>query len=202
MVSAVAEVSIEEDGGALGSDLLKMYTMPGKSVKIPVAMQIDVHPETGPFLVSSSKTLLWLSPKHPAVHACFRPITSTADLFDEIIQSVCEMSVQSEWGNVHPLTTHGLAAAIAHVLSYDIPSPEILAHPDTDWGDVGLSESEGAMRYFLGCPVVDTLWVDPQQVVIVPQERAFVGILILSGGLGLCVLHNASRGIAVCQASA
>lgn len=190
------------DGIPVSGDLLLGYAFEaGPSNAVPLMMEFEVNPETGPFLISSSKSLLWVNRvKDKRVRAAFRPL-DLGGVFLEVVLAVQALGSVSEWGNVQPLSFVGIQAAIAHLLSYDLPSPEILAHPDTKWGDVRISTADVdgvAVRYALGCRIHDALWLDPRLVVVLPSDKAFVGFVLKKEGRGVVVVHNASRGIVVC----
>ena len=184
---------IESDNLLVASDLLRTYDFKSGVAKkaTPLMMEFKVNPETSPFLITSAKArLLWVNSYDGKVRSAFRPI-SRYPFFIEVVDETVRMGREASWGNVHPLTLDGLRAAIAHVLSYDLPSPEILAHPDVD-----LDLSKGM---FLGCRVNWADWLDPATVVVVPSDRDFVGFMLTNGDSGLAVIHNASRSIAVCR---
>ena len=184
---------VEADTIPFAGDLLRIYSFNSGGAKkaTPLMMEFKVNPETSPFLISSAKAgLLWVNSYDGKVRSAFRPI-DPQKFFVEVVEEVYTTGQKSEWGNVHPLTTAGLTAAIAHILSYDLPSPEILANPN--------SQFAFAKQTFLGCHVQWVDWLDPKTVVVVPQDRDFVGFVLQNGDTGLSVVHNASRSIAVCR---
>ena len=192
------------DGVSVGSDLLRVSTLElikGKGV--PLMMEFPVNLATGPFLVSSTRGVLWVSPREPKVRAAFRPLNVEV-FFREVVSAVVEMGVVAEWGNIHPLTPAGLIQAVGHLRSYDLSALEVLLHPDT-MGSVQVltreTEAEEVVRTLVGFPVELAEWVPPGVVVIVPQDRDFVGFVVTRGAKGVAVVHNASRGIAVCRGS-
>lgn len=181
-------------------DLLHVYTFtPANEKKVPLMMEFPVSQEVGPVLISATKSLLWVAPKQSKVRAAFRPMDRDT-FFPEVIQSIVNMGTEARWGNVQSLDSKGIQAGIAHILSYDIPSPEILAHRDVNWGDCVPNTIEGRETlYLFGCPIQWVDWLAKDTIVIVPQDRDFVGFVLLSGDRGLAVIHNAGRGVAVCK---
>lgn len=153
-------------------------------------MEFQVNPETNPFLVSSARSLMWVNAYNKKVRAAFRPL-DPAKLFRDVVATVEEAGVNRQWGNVHPLTEDGLTAAIAHILSYDLPAPEIIAHPACTF--------TFPKELFRGCRIQRADWLAEDVAVVVPQDRDFVGFVLLTvENKGLAVIHNASRSIAVC----
>lgn len=182
---------IEADHIPVVSDLLQVYSFESSKKKAaPLMMEFAVNPETSPFLISSAKTLMWVEAHGKKVRAAFRDL-DTPKFFAEVVVEVARRGRTSEWGNVHPLTVEGVVAAIAHVLSYDLPSPEVLLSPSCKLDIPG--------DMILGCHVHRADWLDESTVVVVPQDRAFVGFVLLNGSSGLSVVHNAGRSIAVCR---
>jgi hypothetical protein len=192
---------IEADRIPVASDLLRTYSLNQKGPKkaTPLMMEFRVNPETGPFLVSSARSVFWVTHHDSKVRAAFRPIHPPT-FFAEVVEAVAQTGAEARWDNVHPLTEDGLRQAIAHVLSYDLPSPEILAHPDAPFEFRTTESAEGEKREtHLGCVVQRADWLPPGTVVVLPQDREFVGFVLMSEGTGLAVVHNASRGMAVCR---
>jgi hypothetical protein len=152
----------------------------------PQLMEFPVNPELAPFLVSSSRSVTWVqkASKEGLVRAAVRP---RAGLEAETIAAIVELSPSLEWGNVHPLTTLGIEACVAHLNSYGLAELEMLVSPLTD-----LTEVETSV------PRVQVPWMPVNAAVLVPVDRSFVGTL---GSVGperaVLVVHNASRGVAV-----
>lgn len=197
-----SEISPGTGGLSVSGDLLRIHSLDKRPKKgVPLMMEFAINPDTGPFLVSSTRAVMWITPRVPKVRAAFRPM-EMGPFFAEVIAAVAKLGEEAKWGNVHPLSPDGLLQAIGHIRSYDINELEILAHPDTDWGRLAPveTETEGEThRTLLGLPVEHAEWLDPSTVVVVPQEKGFVGFMFLFGDKGLAVVHNASRGIAVCR---
>lgn len=199
----MSDVVPAPDGISVGSDLLRVSSLDsgsGRTKGAPLMMEFKVNLETGPFLVSSTRGVLWVSPREPKVRAAFRVVKPEA-LFQDVIQAVLSAGVSSEWGNVHPLTTAGVIGAIAYVRSYELPTLEILMHPDVAGLPVSVQEVDGeVIRTLCGLPVELADWLPMNTLVILPQDRDYVGFFLSYEGRGVAVVHNASRGIAICQA--
>lgn len=154
-------------------------------------MEFEVNPDTAPFLVTGTRTLQWVTPRGPRLRAAVRPFKHREDLYREIVAEVGETGAEADWGNVQPFTPEGLLLAINHVRFYGLIELEILAHPQTDLTAFKVSEGRVA-----GYQVHHVPWLDPQTLLVLPVDRAFVGFLALCGeGRVLAVVHNASRGL-------
>ena len=191
-------------GIPIPGDLLRLGTVDRKNSRnpkaVPLMMEFSVNPQTGPFLVSASRGLMWVTPRTPKIRAASRPL-KLGLFFMEVIREVAGMGAESNWGNVHPMTPEGLLLAVAHLRSYDLTDLEILRGPNTDL--TGFPEPANGPEeqpFLLGLPLVEADWLQPGFLVVVPQDRDFVGFMLMFGDRGLAVVHNASRGIALCKA--
>lgn len=167
----------------------------------PLMMEFAINPATGPFLVTSSQALMWVSPRTSRVRSAFRSV-NVGPFFQEIVDMVYQTGAEASWGNACPLTPAGIVDAIAHVRSYGLEDLEILAHVTCDFGGVTVAsrDVEGEMVEFVaGLPIERVDWLDPMTVVVLPQDREFVGFLMLAGSRGVAVIHNASRAMGVCR---
>lgn len=189
---------------SIADDLL--FVSPFESQKTPLLLEVTVNLETAPYLVTNTKGgLLWLNPRKPFVRAAFTEKTPIS-LYPQIVDEVVFLAKEAQWGNANPLTEEGLTRSIEHLISYDIPSPEILANPDFDWSRVGgppklLDCFDGNTKELkIGCPVIPTYWLDTDTLVVVPRDRDYLGLLLQAkDNLNLVLVHNPSRGIAVCR---
>lgn len=190
----------------VSSDLLLIAEMdPTRKKKgkaVPLIMEFAVNPDTGPFLVSSSRSVMWVNPHAGRVRAGVRKIVP-GTLFNEAVAAVAKLGTEAEWGNVHPFTGAGLVNAIAHLRSYDLSEIEILINPRTtlDAGFPPVMLSEGREPTLLGFPLMYAEWLGLATIVVVPHERDFVGFLLQTdaAGTAVAVIHNASRGIGICR---
>lgn len=170
----------------------------------PAILEFPVNKATAPFLVSSSRSTIWINrSKNGKVRAAVRNAEAYGNYFSEVVEAVSEMGIMAEWGNVHPFTKEGVKAAIDHVRFYEIPDLEILASPDNDWTKVDETlEDNTPMLMMFGVPVQYAAWMPPNCIVVVPKDRHFVGFLYGIGERMVSVVHNASRGLAVARDAA
>lgn len=86
---------------------------------------IPVNRELAPYLISSMKSVTWMphASKKNTVRAGIR---HREGIEAELVAAVVEMGSEAEWGNIHPLTTEGVQACLAHVASYIDGPLEIL----------------------------------------------------------------------------
>jgi hypothetical protein len=155
--------------------------------KIPQMMEFPVNPELGPFLVSSTRSVLWVNKvsRDSRVRAAVR---ARAGLEQEIVASIVDFGTRSEWGNVHPLTSHGVAECVAHLKSYGFDEIEALVSSATSLDGITLGD--------LALEIAD--WMPIDCMLILPIDRSFVGTMaVVREGQVMCVVHNASRGMAV-----
>jgi hypothetical protein len=194
------EVTPVPAGIPIPGDLLRLGTVDRRKPKaVPLMMEFAVNPQTGPFLVSSTRGVMWIAPRTPKIRAASRPL-KLGPFFMEVIHEVAVMGAESKWGNVHPFSPEGLLNAVAHLRSYDLTDLEILKGPTTDLSAFPAPVSGPEEQPFLmGLPLVDAEWLEPGFLVVVPQDRDFVGFMLLFGERGLAVVHNASRGVALCR---
>jgi len=159
---------------------------PRKGV-VPLLVEFQVNPETAPFLVSSSQSFAWVTPKGNRVRSAVRTLGQGGpeDVFRQLSHIVADTGSTGQWGNVHPYTPAGLAAAQGHLSYYDLVDVEVVAHPDTDVTPLGL-------EFALRAP-----WVPAGWAVVLPSNRDFVGFMVVSGDRYLVVVHNPSRAVAV-----
>lgn len=168
----------------MSTDLLNVGEMNTK--KCPLMMEFRINPETSPFLVSSSKALLWVSPRSDKIRAASRVI-NLPGFFMECVHEIADTGLSHEWGNVQSWDDQGWTQAIEHVKSYGFDSIEILAAPNSGLPDV-----------LHGTPVEEADWLEDGYAVVVPTDRDYVGFLLrVTNGMGLAVLHNSSRAVSV-----
>lgn len=190
----------------LASTLLQVIThekpqrRAGKTV--PLMLEFPVNPELSPFLVSSSRGLLWVGAHEGRVRAATRKVENLTDYFLEVVQEVAEIGQREKWENVYPLTKAGIQGAIDHLNFYDLKELEILAHPETEWGKIesewGAQEGNKTVPLaLLGLPLQPAPWLPPNTVLVIPRDRQYVGFVLLYQELICSVIHNASRGIGI-----
>ena len=150
-------------------------------------LEFRVAPDVDSVLVTSTRGLLWVTPRDGRIRAASRSLDNST-FFAEVVRMVALTGRGAEWGNVVPYTDAGFQAGRAHLAYYDISAVELLLPPHADvrgWdtGDV---------------PVREAPWLPEGWAVLVPIDREYVGMLMLAlGGKGFAVVHNAARGIVV-----
>jgi len=151
-------------------------------------LTFHVNPETGPYLVTASRSLVWIPQcsQDNTVNAAFRLDTSADQLFHEVVLAVVGAGREYDWGNIHPLSSEGIKAALQHVRLYELGEVEAITSMELD---ITLSD---------GTPVSKAPWVPQGTVVVVPRDREFVGGWgRVSRGDLVAVVHNPARGIAI-----
>ena len=189
-----------EAGLQVGTDLLLVgtSTLPKKKgQREGVGMlEFAVHRETAPFLISTTRSMTWVTPRGDRLLAGIRPLPDLGSLFREVVLHVVEKGRLCEWGSIHPSTPAGLLEAIAHVRSYGIQEVDLLVHPLALKGLPSPVEHEHG-RSLLGLPLEEAPWLPEGVAVVVPSDRGFLGFVLYTGpGQGVFVVHNASRGMA------
>lgn len=163
-------------------DMTKVETAPFMLDKVPV----PDDPEAGPFLVTSSKDVLWVE---RAFHGGFLRIAvrqvSLFDVYRQIIGATVDKGLERSWGNVLPATKEGIVEGLAYLSYFDLPDTMLLYGEDFD---IGLAPE---------LERVPADWLPPTWGVLVPA-REYVGTAYLFGGGNIGALaHNPSRGIVV-----
>jgi hypothetical protein len=155
--------------------------------QFPAMIEKEVNPALAPFLVSSTRSVLWVD--HASKAGMIRAaVRDRAGLEAEIIAAVAEAGVTAEWGNVHGLTDEGIKACVDHLAEYELTEVEALVNPETDLEGLDF----GALD------IVQANWMPQEAVVFVPKNRSFVGTVGFFGqSKAVAIIHNASRGIAI-----
>jgi hypothetical protein len=173
--------------------LLVEGPIPVTRKKTPLYVEVPVDPVTAPYLVTATRTTTWTDEalNGTMVRAAVRTgIKNTGPLYAEVVEAIAKRGV--EWDSVHPLTTEGITKAIEHIQYYGFAQVEALL-PSKEAADL-VPKVEG-----LRVDLAD--WLPDDTIVIVPQNREFVGILgRLSPTAVFVVVHNASRGVAIAKA--
>ena len=168
------------------ADLLKVLKFQSLK-KNPLLFEFKVNGELAPFLVTNSKSILWVDAHNDVVRAGVRLNTRVKDFFMEILDEVIAVGSEASWGNVHEFSKEGIMSAISYVESYDVGTLEILVHPNSaDKLDVKLK-------------VINTHWLPENCAVVVPQNRDCVGFIGMIGKNFVGVIHNPSRGLSIAR---
>ncbi len=156
----------------MNPSLLQVQQLPqGKGV--PHMIEVPVHPDSAPYLVSSTRGWLWI-PK-PLKNGCVRAALRTSypnDLFKEVMEEILKASTAEGWGVVCPT----LGSASERMSEYDLDEHEVLDRSEVSWIPSGV------------------------QSILLPVSRTFFGTVFISPGpktMAGVVVHNASRGVSV-----
>jgi hypothetical protein len=143
-------------------------------------------PDAGPFLITSSKNLLWVE---RAFDSGFLRLAVREVPLGELSRSMVEeIAVQGElrgWGNVHPATPAGVKAGVEHLIYYGLPELTLLYGEEFDIGvapDMARSPAD---------------WLPPTWAIMVP-DRSYVGTAYTFGQHHVgALVHNPSRGVVI-----
>ena len=173
----------------MNPNLLSLVRHPFK--KRPLMLDgVPVPSDSGPFLVTSSKAVLWVE---RAFGEGFLRLAvrkqKPDDLYRALVIEIASEGGRRGWGNVHPPTTAGVLEGIKHLHYYDLPDVTLLYGADFDIGsapDISRAPAD---------------WLPPSWGVLVP-DRTYVGTVYLLGeGYLGAVVHNPSRGVVVLRGS-
>ncbi|OHD26981.1 MAG: hypothetical protein A2Y38_08170 [Spirochaetes bacterium GWB1_59_5] len=169
---------------------------------LPLIIEFPVHPDTAPYLVTSSQGLLWIEQPvghadtkeaEPLVRAAVRDTTPN-EIFTQVVEQVLQEGRKRQWGNVHPLTAEGLVAAREHLAFYDLGETDILAPVDE-------KDSARQLLKVLEQSYQPCGWLPSRMLVLVPKDRTFVGVVgRLTSKKVAGVIHNPARSIAILTA--
>lgn len=168
------------------TDLLKKLPMKVKG-KNPLMMEFPVNPETSPFLVSAAgkSQLLWIpQSKGSTIRAGVRYGGDHSTINSSITREIALVGHQNDWGNVHPFSSKGFEEAVAYLNYYGFDELEVLSGSPT----LPFSDDISVTR----CD-----WLKVGCAVVVPKDRAFVGVITPVGKGYAVLVHNPSRGVAI-----
>jgi len=157
--------------------LLHTVKMAGAAKGVPLFVEVPVHPETSPYLVTSNKGLLWIDTSFNGVvrSAVLRSPWDTVagDTSAEVVRAIHQRGTELSWGNAFPFTDTGLRRARDYLATYDFTECDLLHRPAAPW-------------------------VPKDCAVLVPKDRSYLGIVgELGEGAHTVVVHNPARGMAV-----
>lgn len=176
------------------SDLLMvMHTPPvAKDVhsdQLLMVEDIPVDPLTAPYLITSTRSVMWIEKPHPrnVIRGAVRTAVLPQDLFREMVEAVAARSIQDQWGSVQPYSYEGYLNIVEYLKYYDITDLDVLSGPGE------------CPRWMDGIENIRVEpWVPDNTVVVLPKDRAYVGTLwFISNKSIVAVIHNASRGIGI-----
>jgi len=178
---------------------IQLWSKPLGKNATPVALEFPVDPESSPYLVTSSSSLIWVPEAFDGgiIRAAIRiGMKTLGELYRAVVLEVAKKGLEKKWGNVHDLTPDGIVAAVEHVRYYDLGDVELLASPQVL--ATGVESGWWTQEALVGVSAKEVAWLPDNIVVAVPQDRTFVGFVSLVGvGSIVSVVHNPSRGIGV-----
>lgn len=157
--------------------LFHSVKMTGATKGVPLFVEVPVHPETAPYLVTSSKGLLWIDNSFNGIvrSAVLRSpwAVVASDTSVEIVRAIRQRGDALSWGNAFPFTDAGVRGAREYLKTYDLAECDLLDHGTAPWVPEG-------------------------SAVMVPKDRSYLGIVGEIGeGAHTVVVHNPARGMAV-----
>lgn len=163
---------------------------------VSLFMEFQCDPRLFPYLVSSSRGgVIWVDQRNIRGRHLRAGVSEGYDLesfFRQVVREVAEVGFEAQWGNSHFLTHKGAQKAIDYVRGYEIPEVVLMVPPGTP-----LFPQKIPPRFY-GSEVVPAGWLEPDCVIAVPKDRAFLGFVNgIKGKSYTAVLHNPSRGLAV-----
>lgn len=182
----------------MSSHLLQVVELP--HVKSPILMDrvpvpYDPNAEqdsedsgSGPYLITSSKSLLWIERAFPGgfLRVAVRQHNLT-ELYASLVQAIAQEGQDRDWGNVFPPTVEGVVEAVKYLEYYDLTPVDLLHGSDFDLdlpSDIYFQTHE-------------VPWLEPNSAVLLPT-RDFVGTCyVFSKGHMGALVHNPSRGVVV-----
>lgn len=156
-------------------------------LRAPELMEFEVNPEQTPFLISSTKSVLWMDELF-AGNRIRAAVRDRQGIEIDILKAIAIRGHQEGWKNIQPLTSKGIYRCVEHLQAHNLTDNEALLSPQTDISDVECGS----------LPLVRASWVPVGAVVVLPKERRFVGTLGTFGkDRALALAYNADRCIAL-----
>lgn len=169
-------------------DLLQQVPLaPASSKRAPLLIEVPVHGDGAPFLISGTKGWVWVEGSRTGIlRSAVRPGPIPEDIFVQVVREVARRGVVSHWGNARAFSEVGLKEAVAYIASYGIEEVEALV-------PVG-----SVFHAPKGVKLSESAWVPQDKAVVVPTDRTYLGMVGTFGtDFYTVVLHNPSRGMAV-----
>lgn len=157
---------------------------PGQAKACPLLLEIPVSPLTAPYLVTATRSLMWLeeSPRG-VVRTAMRPVWEPEKTFPAMVREIAFEGDRRGWEGHFPMNPKGIQAAVARMRTYGIQNFELLISPGS-----------GAPPQL---PAREVSWVPAGSGVVVPMDRSYLGIVFRVGAAAGVVVHNPSRAMAV-----
>lgn len=170
--------------------LLQVVQLPQKGIKgVPLFVEIPVHEEAAPYLVTSHKGPLWMGAplKGGVVRSAMIRGSWQKDIFKTYYAMTMEIIRQGKersWGNVFPNTPEGEKGALEYLESYGLDMVETLDHDSPP-------RVNGVLH-------AKNTWIPEGSSVMVPRDRSYLGIVgVWDADTYTVVIHNPARGMAV-----
>lgn len=168
--------------------LTAVMPMRRKSEGIPLMTEVPVEPELAPYLVTSSKSVVWVQRTvQGMVRSAIRTVDPNAH-FVEVVDAIRSKSLEQSWGTVFPLNLDGVLTGQSVLREHGFEHLTLLTTTG-GFSDVEIPEP---------IEVVPTAWLPEHLAVLVPTDREFVGVTLDFGNGSIAtVIHNAARGVVV-----
>tara|TARA_X000000950_G_C13917704_1_gene661826 strand:- start:530 stop:1048 length:519 start_codon:yes stop_codon:yes gene_type:complete len=167
------------------SELLKDLSLNTKG-KNPLMMEFPVNPETSPYLVTAAgkSRLIWIPASNGKIKAGVRYMGDRGAINLAIVREIALVGLKNDWGNVHPFSLAGLSKAVEHLSYYGFTEVDILCGSDT-------------LPFSTKHSVIKCDWLNEGCAILLPKDRAFVGVISSIGKGYAALVHNPSRGVAI-----
>jgi len=170
--------------------LLQAVRLPHEGVKgSPLFVEIPVHGDTAPYLVTAHKSPLWIEAplRGDVVRSAMLRGSWQMDIFKtyhSMVMEVIRQGKERSWGNACPNTPEGEKAALEYLESFGLESVETLDHDKPPRLNMVLHAKN--------------TWIPEGCAVMVPRDRSYLGIIgVWDADTYTVVLHNPARGMAV-----
>lgn len=158
------------------------------TIKSPLMMETPLDPALdGPYLVSSSKSLLWVERKFPGnfLRAAVREVPCYSTHYKNIYFKCLKESMKRGWGSALPFTENGLAGVLLYLSSFGFSEFDLVVSPSQD-NDFDIPDN-----VYLS----ERSWVPQGFCLLSPTDKSYVGSLYrFSNGSSATFVHNPSRG--------
>ena len=173
------------------TDLLDTVRWPApEGGKQPLMLQLPVPDDTAPYLVSSSRSFMWIQQTSKAVvRTAVRQSQpgGFGPLWWQVISACHAEGVQRKWGQTARCTLAGVKKVIGFVKEYNPNEPLTL-----------LCSPSVSLKLGKHGTCVVAPWLPGKTVVVIPTDRLLIGNLLLLGDAHWAmVVHNASRTIGI-----
>lgn len=151
---------------------------PKKSLYPSEAMEFQVDPAWGPFLIMGATGFIWVDGGRRSVRTLGTAFTDSVDLERRILKEIRARSLSSKWGAIFENSPEGVQAAKGRLDLYGYHAQKAFV------GQGPHILGEGA-EVHLGIESGEALFTSS-----VPEEAGWVGV---ASGLAFVVVHDPSR---------